>query len=83
MSRSSRAGDARGLYGSHDRGETRRGRRLVMVFPEVSAGDGVDGRYDVVVIAAGLAGLLHPDVLQRMRLPSAAHRISASRRRQP
>jgi len=54
-----------------------------MVFPEVSAGDRVDGRYDVVVIAAGPAGLLHPDVLQRMRLPSAAHRISASRRTQP
>ncbi len=54
-----------------------------MVFPEVSAGDDVDGRYDVVQIAAGQAGLLHPDVLQQMRLPSAAHRISASRRTPP
>ena len=27
-----------------------------MVFPEVSHGDGVDGRYDVVVIGAGPAG---------------------------
>ena len=51
----------------------------------------MDGRYDVVVIGAGPAGeaavdtltLLHPDVLQHMRLPSAAHRISAGRRAQP
>lgn len=63
-----------------------------MAFPGVSPGDGVDGRYDVVVIGAGPAGEaaaagalanLDPDVLRGMRLPSAAHRISAGHRAQP
>ncbi len=46
-----------------------------------------DGCYDVVVIGAGPAGdglaNLDPDVLRGMRLPSAAHRISAGHRAQP
>lgn len=62
-----------------------------MVFPGVSPADGVDGRYDVVVIGAGPAGEaavgaladLDPGVLRGMRLPSAAHRISAGHRAQP
>jgi hypothetical protein len=58
-----------------------------MAFPGVSPGDGVDGRYDVVVIgagpAAGALANLDPDVLRGMRLPSAARRISAGRRAQP
>ena len=58
-----------------------------MAFPGVSPGDGVDGRYDVVVIgagpAAGILANLYPDVLRGMRLASAAHRIPAGRRAQP
>ena len=46
-----------------------------MAFPGISPADGVDGRYDVVVIGAGPAGEAAAGL--------AAHRISAGRRAQP